>query len=327
MIASICRGWRPKVRFRALFWWDGYRCFSFLAAAAFVVGGSAGSRAQAQTLPGVTWTTSTQKPKTGASPQSIAVGDFNGDGFADLAVAQAGSIGVFLGNGDGTFKPADVGNDGMTIQASLSGTMAIAAAAFQSGKPDGIIVVSGTHDATILSSGTGGEMAPNSFSGVGSCTSVATGAFVGGGNQGFVVAGLSPGSQSPVLGIYLGAGNGTFGAPTLIPIDTSTPVFVAAVSYTHLEGKRRSRHVDRLRPVARPRFPAAPAQGGARGSVGAAPGMDGVQELEARHRPGRQALTGPATRRVKGSPKNPFDAGELSCHPSSLRRRRRQAIP
>src|SRR5262245_54439587 len=36
---------------------------------------------------------------------SVAVGDFNGDGRPDLAVAYLGGAGsVFLGNGDGTFR-------------------------------------------------------------------------------------------------------------------------------------------------------------------------------------------------------------------------------
>lgn len=44
-------------------------------------------------------------PTTGANPNSVAVADFNGDGKADLVVANAGSntISVLLGNGDGTF--------------------------------------------------------------------------------------------------------------------------------------------------------------------------------------------------------------------------------
>jgi Flp pilus assembly secretin CpaC len=43
---------------------------------------------------------------SGASPTSIAVGDFNKDGFSDLAVVNmaANTISIFLGNGDGTFK-------------------------------------------------------------------------------------------------------------------------------------------------------------------------------------------------------------------------------
>ena len=48
----------------------------------------------------------------GIHPQSVAVGDFNGDGVQDLAVANGGtlpsfldgSVSVLLGNGDGSFQ-------------------------------------------------------------------------------------------------------------------------------------------------------------------------------------------------------------------------------
>jgi hypothetical protein len=44
----------------------------------------------------------------GSSPWSLAVGDFNGDGVQDLAVANNGSnnVSVLLGNGDGSFQAA-----------------------------------------------------------------------------------------------------------------------------------------------------------------------------------------------------------------------------
>src|SRR5438270_12268209 len=44
----------------------------------------------------------------GNSPTSVAVGDFDGDGHPDLAVANYNSanVSVLLGNGDGSFRSA-----------------------------------------------------------------------------------------------------------------------------------------------------------------------------------------------------------------------------
>jgi len=45
---------------------------------------------------------------SGSSPVSVAVGDFNGDGLPDLAVANQDSndVSVLIGNGDGSFQVA-----------------------------------------------------------------------------------------------------------------------------------------------------------------------------------------------------------------------------
>ena len=48
----------------------------------------------------------------GAGPQSVAAGDFNGDGKPDLALVQfqaisstQSAVDLLINNGDGTFKP------------------------------------------------------------------------------------------------------------------------------------------------------------------------------------------------------------------------------
>ena len=80
-----------------------HRCFQSVALLAVLVLGSS-TTVGAQTVSFM----ARRDFVTGNRPVSVAVGDFNGDGVEDLAVANGSSnnISVLLGNGDGSFQPA-----------------------------------------------------------------------------------------------------------------------------------------------------------------------------------------------------------------------------
>jgi hypothetical protein len=57
-----------------------------------------------------TFTPSAVSPSAGGNPTMVVTADFNGDGLADLAIVSQGnneSLTILLGNGDGTFTPAN----------------------------------------------------------------------------------------------------------------------------------------------------------------------------------------------------------------------------
>jgi hypothetical protein len=111
-----------------------------------LLGQGNGSFLPAQTLP------------AGSLPQSVAVGDFNGDGIPDLAVANSDSntVSVLLGNGDGTFQTANVS------YVAGAGPSALAAADFNGdGRPDLAVANSGSNDVSILlNDGSWGGVSP-----------------------------------------------------------------------------------------------------------------------------------------------------------------------
>ena len=82
----------------------------------------------------------------GSSPYSVSVGDFNGDGTPDLAVANAGShnVSVLLGNGDGSFQAAQNFGAGIVPQSVTVGDFN------GDGKPDLAVANENSNNVSVL---------------------------------------------------------------------------------------------------------------------------------------------------------------------------------
>jgi FG-GAP-like repeat/Putative Ig domain len=138
-------------------------------------------------------------------PRSVAVGDFNGDGIQDLAVAnrQSNKVAVLLGNGLGGFFPFtdfDVGGQPFSVVVGD----------FNGDAKQDLAVVNSANTshnvAILLGNGAGGFGPATNFDvGIGTPISVAVGDFNDDGNQDLVVAnGLSTSTVSVLLGNGLG---------------------------------------------------------------------------------------------------------------------------
>src|SRR5579872_1714116 len=161
---------------------------------------------------------------TGSTPASVAVADFNSDGFWDVVVANAGNktVSVFLGHGDNTFGNARNSNAGTT-------PVAVASADFnKDGMADVAVANGGTTTVSILiGNGDGTFKSPVSETVGTNPTSVATGIFTSNGNASLAVA--NGGSNN--ISVLLGNGDGSFQTAHNYPVGT-TPMSVATGTFT-----------------------------------------------------------------------------------------------
>lgn len=143
---------------------------------------------------------------TGTQPVSVALGDLNGDGKADIAVANATSntVSTLFNQGDGTFTPKIDNHTGTSPRSVAVGDLD------GDGKTD-IVVANGNSNtvSVFLNQGNGFFAAKVDYAAGSSPRSVALGDFNGDGRPDLAVANSAANAGVSVL---LNQGNGTFAA-------------------------------------------------------------------------------------------------------------------
>ena len=146
----------------------------------------------------------------GNGPRSVAIGDLNGDGKLDLAVANFNSdnVSVLLGNGDGTFQAAvNYPAGGFASPSPFSVAIADLSG---DGKLDLAVADSGNSSVSVLLGHGDGTFAAASVRPAGNTpSSVAIGDLNGDGRPDLVTANRGSANVS----VLLGNGNGTFQNP------------------------------------------------------------------------------------------------------------------
>jgi hypothetical protein len=141
----------------------------------------------------------------GTSPYGVAVGDFNGDFRADLAVNNQTGVSVFLNNGTGTFLPkVDYVTNGNGFSVAVGNFNA-------DGHPDLVVPNYSTGTVSVLLGSSSGTFAPKLDYAAGPAPYLpAVGDFDGNGQLDLAVSNY--GHTTDGLSVLPGQGNGAFGA-------------------------------------------------------------------------------------------------------------------
>lgn len=168
---------------------------------------------------------------------SLAVGDFNGDGFQDIAVASVYSddVTVLLGNGDGTFTEAY--GSPFSVGSHPQQPFFVTVGDFNNDGIQDLVTANAASNtvSVLLGNGTGGfTQAPNSpFPAGNTPESVAVGDFDGNGTEDLAVANVNSNNVT----VLLGNGSGGFSAASGSPISVGTNPFSVAVADFDSNGK------------------------------------------------------------------------------------------
>lgn len=189
-----------------------------------------------------TFTPAAGSPITvGNFPQAVRIGDFNRDGFLDLAVANAGdnTVSILLGNGDGTFtqangSPIAVGNFPFFLAVADFNGDGIADVAATNEVDDTVSILLSNGDGTFTQAN--GSPAPSGNYNPGP---VVAGDFNGDGIPDLAIANFIPdaGATESNVVILLGKGDGTFTPASSSPITVGLYPFALAVADFNQDGK------------------------------------------------------------------------------------------
>jgi uncharacterized repeat protein (TIGR01451 family) len=167
----------------------------------------------------------------GANPTGVVVGDFNGDGKLDIAVANSvdGSVSILLGNGDGTFKAATVftaGNGPASIAiGDFNNDGKLDLAVFKAG--DGTSVAGAV--SILLGKGDGTFQAPQTVTLALTATAMAVADFNLDKKSDLAVSNHDANTGNVTVDILLGKGDGTFQAAKTSPVvPAGTGLFAVA---------------------------------------------------------------------------------------------------
>jgi hypothetical protein len=175
--------------------------------------------------------------EAGRTPDSVAVGDFNGDGVPDLAVTTLNfpNVSVFLGNGDGSFRaPRNflLGPEAIPMSVTVgdfNGDGRLDLAVTSIGFTNGITVLLGNGDGTF--------QAPRTFALGRSAGSIAVGDFNLDGLPDLAAVYLDPISYNGGVSVLLGNGDGGFLPPRNFPAGTVDPFGALAVGDFNGDGR------------------------------------------------------------------------------------------
>ena len=170
---------------------------------------------------------------------AVAIADANGDGKPDILVSNGfensnlsghGSLGVLLGNGDGTFQSAQTYDTGDLDPQSL-----VIGKLNDNGKLDAVLVHPDGNLAVLLGNGDGSFQAAQIYRTGGALSySVAIADVNGDGKPDLIATGgTGSGGESSEVGVLLGNGDGSFQA--VVPFDTGAP-FSSSVAVADVNG-------------------------------------------------------------------------------------------